>query len=196
MANSENKIAEDLSGKLLIAMPGMGDPRFDKSVVYICAHGDEGAMGLIINKPTPDLMFADLLKQLGIPQGDASGPVGGQPIHFGGPVETARGFVLHSSDYSIADATLTIDPVFAMTATRDILTDMARGQGPVKSLLALGYAGWAPGQLEAELQQNGWLVADAAPEIVFAEENGSKWKAALETLGIDPLMLSAAGGRA
>lgn len=195
-SDNHNQTAADLSGKLLIAMPGMGDPRFEKSVVYICAHGDEGAMGLIINKPTPDLMFADLLEQLGIPQGDAAGPSGGQPIHFGGPVETARGFVLHSSDYAIADATLTIDPVFAMTATRDILADMARGQGPVKSLLALGYAGWAPGQLEAELQQNGWLVTDAAPEIVFAEENGSKWKAALETLGIDPLMLSAAGGRA
>ncbi len=198
MSRSENtkNAVENLAGKVLVAMPGMGDPRFGKSVVYVCAHSEEGAMGLIVNKPAPDLRFADLLKQLSIPLGSDSAESGSRPIHFGGPVETARGFVLHSSDYSVSDATLSISPLFSMTATRDILTDMARGQGPVKSLLALGYAGWAPGQLEAEIQQNGWLVADGSPEIVFSPDDGGKWEAALRTLGIDPLMLSAAGGRA
>lgn len=183
----------DLSGKLLIAMPGMGDPRFEKSVVFMCAHSDEGAMGLIVNKPTPELMLDDLLSQLEIDTGQASKGLG---VFFGGPVETGRGFVLHSRDYQASPSTLEVDEAFSMTATRDILEDIARGQGPDDSLAALGYAGWAPGQLEGELQQNAWLTVDADRAIVFSPDIGGKWAAALAKLGIDPLMLSAEGGRA
>lgn len=183
----------DLSGKLLIAMPGMGDPRFEKSVVFLCAHSDEGAMGLIVNKPLQDLAFADLLSQLGIPKGDGSRDI---RVHFGGPVEHGRGFVLHTGDYRASEGTLRVGDRFGMTATLDVLQDLARGDGPEASILALGYAGWGPGQLEDEIAQNGWLTCDAAPEIVFAGEDAKKWERALKTLGIDPLTLSAAAGRA
>lgn len=183
----------DLSGKFLIAMPGMGDARFEKSVVYVCAHSDDGALGLIVNKPAPDLEFTDLLDQL-----DISAP-GGVPdirVHFGGPVEHGRGFVLHSAEYDGAASTLLVDDDIAMTATLDILQDIARGQGPNASLLALGYSGWGPGQLEDEIGQNGWLTCDCEPGIVFDTDNDSKWERALGVLGIDPLSLSAAAGRA
>ena len=183
----------DLSGQLLIAMPGMGDPRFEKSVVFLCAHSAEGAMGLIVNKPTPDLALDDLLDQLDIDKGTGSKGVG---VFFGGPVETGRGFVLHSRDYHGSPSTLQVDEAFSMTATRDILEDIARGLGPAQSLAALGYAGWAPGQLEGELQQNAWLTVDADEAIVFSADIGGKWSAALAKLGIDPLLLSAEGGRA
>lgn len=183
----------DLRGKLLVAMPGMGDPRFEKSVVFLCEHSDKGAMGLIVNKPTPGVTMDELLGQLSIEAGPGSKGVN---VHFGGPVESGRGFVLHSSDYSSDGSTLQIDPSFAMTATLDILSDIAAGEGPKKAILALGYAGWAPGQLEQELQQNGWLTCDATPEIVFARDDGSKWGAALTSLGIDALSLSATAGRA
>lgn len=183
----------NLCGKLLIAMPGMGDPRFDKSVVYMCDHSDEGAMGLIINKPTPEITFASLLEQLSI-----EGATEDQDtrIYFGGPVEVGRGFVLHSGDYHLEGATLKVDDRFGMTATRDVLTDMANGAGPKAALLALGYAGWGAGQLEAELQQNGWLTCDATPEVVFNVPDTDKWTAALKLLGVDALMLSATAGRA
>lgn len=183
----------DLSGKLLIAMPGMGDPRFEKSVIYMCAHSSDGSMGLIVNKPAPGLKMDDLLDQLNIPRGDGSR---GVIVHFGGPVEHGRGFVLHSSDYATGDSTLKVDDRFGMTATLDILQDMASGGGPRDRILALGYAGWGPGQLEDEIHRNGWLTCDAAPEIVFAEDDNAKWVAALKSLGIDPLMLSAEAGRA
>ncbi|WP_132544601.1 YqgE/AlgH family protein [Rhodovulum euryhalinum] len=183
-----------LGGKLLIAMPGMGDPRFEKSVVFLCAHSDEGAMGLIVNKPMAELSFSDLLSQLDIPRAPGARDI---RVHFGGPVEHARGFVLHSGDYnSDRDTTLRVDGRFGMTATLDILEDIARGQGPAASLLALGYAGWGPGQLEGEIGQNGWLTCEAAPEIVFDSLDATKWERALRTLGIDPLMLSATAGRA
>ncbi len=185
--------SSELSGKLLIAMPGMGDPRFEKSVIYMCAHSGEGSMGLIVNKPAPGLKMNDLLKQLDIPRGDGSIGIG---VHFGGPVEHGRGFVLHSGDYSTNDATMKVDDRFAMTATLDILQDMARGEGPKRRILALGYSGWGPGQLEDEIQRNGWLTCDASPEIVFARDDGAKWVAALKSLGIDPLLLSAEAGRA
>lgn len=183
----------DLCGKLLIAMPGMGDPRFDKSVVYICAHSPEGSMGLIVNKPAAGLTMNDLLEQLKIPHGRGSRDVA---VHFGGPVEHGRGFVLHSADYSVNEATLTVDDRFGMTATLDILSDMAQGVGPQRQILALGYAGWGPGQLEDEIHRNGWLTCDASPEIVFGSNDGGKWLAALKSLGIDPLLLSAEAGRA
>jgi putative transcriptional regulator len=171
----------------------MGDPRFDKSVVYLCAHSAEGSMGLIVNKPAPGLKMDDVLQQLKIQPGEASH---GVAVHFGGPVEHGRGFVLHSGDYLISESTLKVDDRFAMTATLDILADMARGGGPRKSILALGYAGWGPGQLDSEIHRNGWLTCDARPEIVFDADDDGKWRAALATLGIDPLLLSAEAGRA
>lgn len=183
----------NLCGKLLIAMPGMNDPRFDKSVVYMCDHSDEGAMGLIINKPTPEITFASLLEQLSI---KAASDGADARIYFGGPVELGRGFVLHSGDYHLEDATLKVDDRFGMTATRDVLVDIANGVGPKAALLALGYAGWGAGQLENELQQNGWLTCDATPEVVFAVPDADKWTAALKLLGVDALMLSATAGRA
>lgn len=183
----------DLTGKLLIAMPGMGDPRFEKSVVYLCAHSAQGAMGLIVNKPAPGIKLDDLLEQLKIARGDGSRDV---RVYFGGPVEHGRGFVLHSGEYEMQEQTLRVDPEFGMTATLDILQDMARGDGPSLGILALGYSGWGPGQLEGELTDNGWLTCDATPEIVFQLEDDEKWIAALRSLGIDPLLLSSEAGRA
>lgn len=185
---------DGLRGKLLIAMPGMGDPRFEHSVVYICAHSDDGAMGLIINKPTPELKFSDLLEQLQISPPPAEAPE--VLVHYGGPVEGGRGFVLHTGDYTGNSSTLQVDDRFGMTATLDVLEDLSQGTGPRRCFLALGYAGWGPGQLENELQRNGWLTCDAVPELVFEAAAEQKWQMALGTLGIDPLMLSATGGRA
>ncbi|WP_370211374.1 YqgE/AlgH family protein [Roseovarius sp.] len=183
----------DLTGKLLIAMPGMGDPRFAHSVVLMCAYSPEGAMGLIINKVTEELRLDNLLEQLSIPKSPMARDL---PVHFGGPVEHGRGFVLHDPSYESAISTLEVTPEFSMTATMDILEDMAQGLGPSDVILALGYAGWGPGQLEGEIAGNGWLVCDATRELVFAAKDGEKWEAALASLGISPLMLSAEGGRA
>ena len=184
---------QDLTGKLLIAMPGMGDPRFSHSVVYLCAHSDEGAMGLIVNKRVPEIALDDLLSQLDIATGAGSHH---HAVHFGGPVEGARGFVLHSGDAADYPGTLRVDEAFAMTATRDILEDIAKGNGPSAALTALGYAGWGPGQLESELRQNAWLTATADSAIVFDPDDNAKWSRALAALGIDPLLLSAEGGTA
>lgn len=182
-----------LVGKLLIAMPGMGDPRFDRSVIYMCAHSSDGAMGLIVNKPATDVRFADLLVQLGIEQ---DGPIRDIRVHYGGPVENGRGFVLHSADYLSGAGTVQVDDGTAMTATLDVLEDIAHGRGPKSSMLALGYSGWGPGQLESEIAGNGWLSCDAKSEILFGRANEHKWGAALKSMGIDPLLLSAQGGRA
>lgn len=183
----------DLDGKLLVAMPGMGDPRFEKSVVLICAHSDDGAMGLIVNKPTPELSFANLLEQLNIPRAAEGRDI---HVHYGGPVERGRGFVLHSRDYRGGPATMEIDARFAMTATLDILEALARGAGPARALLALGYAGWGPGQLEQEILANGWLIGQAEEEVVFAADDPGKWGKALKTMGIDPIALSGSAGHA
>ena len=192
------RMEENLTGKLLIAMPGMGDPRFDGSVIYLCAHSDEGAMGLIVNKPNPDLRLEDLLEQLGIdaPAGSSRPKMIRLPVHFGGPVEHGRGFVLHSSDYGADESTLEVNDEFGMTATMDILHDIAIGCGPQQVVMALGYAGWGPGQLEAEIAANGWLSCDASPELVFAAEDGKKWGAALKSLGVSALTLSSTAGHA
>ena len=182
-----------LTGKLLIAMPGMGDPRFDRSVIFMCSHGEDGALGLIVNKPTPAVRFSELLEQLDIDVGPDAASI---DVHFGGPVENGRGFVLHSNDYDANSSTLEIGRAFGMTATLDILEDIARGTGPDQAILALGYSGWGPGQLEAEIRENGWLVVDASPALVFAGEDEGKWAAALSSIGVDPLTLSATAGRA
>ena len=182
-----------LEGKLLIAMPDMGDPRFDRSVIFICAHSEDGALGLIVNKPTPELSFPKLLKQLEIEVPSVSRDV---QVHFGGPVETTRGFVLHSSDFVSDVSTLQVSDGFGMTATLDVMEALAGSAAPKDALLALGYAGWGPGQLEAEILQNGWLTCDADRALVFDESDETKWTAALATLGVDALMLSADAGRA
>lgn len=189
----ESTDTSDLSGRLLVAMPSMGDPRFTHSVVLVCAHSDQGAMGLIVNKPAPEIDVNDLLKQLEIDVAPGAAPI---RVHFGGPVECGRGFVLHSTDYAATPSTLQIDTRFGMTATLDILHDIAQGQGPDAAILALGYAGWGPGQLEHEIRENGWLICDATSEIVFGDADDGKWRAALKSLGIDALMLSSEGGRA
>lgn len=183
----------ELEGKLLVAMPGMTDPRFDHSVILICAHSGDGAMGLIINKPVEDLNFAGLLDQLAIPRVPQGRDI---RVHSGGPVERGRGFVLHSGDYPAGPATMRVTGGYQMTATLDILEALARGEGPRAALLALGYSGWGPGQLEAEIMRNDWLIADAPSDIVFAADDGAKWAGALKSLGVDPLTLSPVAGRA
>ncbi|MCX7558791.1 YqgE/AlgH family protein [Sulfitobacter sp. F26204] len=182
-----------LVGKLLIAMPGMSDPRFAHSVVLLSAHGDEGAMGLMVNKPAKGLRLSDVLDQLPHDFGKAKRQL---DVYFGGPVETGRGFVLHSDEYQSPMQSLPIDGGFGLTATLDILEDLAKGGGPEKALLMLGYTGWGPGQLEGEIARNGWLTADATAEIVFDLADDQKWEAALRSLGIDPLLLSTSAGRA
>jgi len=187
----------DLTGKLLIAMPGMGDPRFERSVIYVCAYSEEAAMGLIVNRTAEDLTFQDLLKQIDIASDITVSPRRARtPIYFGGPAEHGRGFVLHTTDYSTEGATLEVTPSFGMTATVDILEDMARDEGPEHAILALGYSGWGPGQLEEEITQNGWLTCDATPEIVFQTGNDEKWGKALDSMGVDPRLLSGSAGNA
>ena len=184
---------KSLTGQLLIAMPQMMDPRFARSVVYVCAHSeDEGAMGLVVNKLLASLTMEELFSHLKL---DASVLGGARPVHFGGPVEPGRGFVLHTADYR-EDATLVIGDGFAVTATLDILRAIGRGGGPSRSLLALGYAGWAPGQLDAEMQANGWLSVSADSDLVFDADFEAKWRRALAKLGIDLTMLSTDAGHA
>lgn len=184
----------DLSGQILIAMPGMGDPRFERSVVLLCAHSAEGAMGLIVNKPLEELSFYGLLGQLNIPLGPKGRDI---RVHFGGPVERGRGFVLHSSDWAReGEGTMKVPGGLEMTATINVLEALACGEGPGKALLALGYSGWGPGQLEAEIARNDWLTCEAPEGLVFGADDRVKWSAALRGMGIDPLTLSAAAGRA
>ena len=183
----------DLGGKLLVAMPGLGDPRFERSVILICAHSPEGAMGLIVNKPVSAMTFSTLLKQVNIAPSPGARDI---RVHFGGPVERGRGFVLHSPDYVGGQATMDVPGGYGMTATLDVLEALAQGSGPRRALLALGYANWGPGQLEAEIARNDWLTADAADEVVFAPEDAGKWLAALRQMGIDPSTLSPVAGRA
>ena len=175
-----------LAGQLLIAMPGMRDERFAKTVIYMCAHNEEGAMGLVLNQRLESLTFSELISQLEIDEDQAPE---GVPVHFGGPVEAGRGFVLHTTDYQ-QDATLEVENGVAVTATVDILKAIAQGNGPRKSLLALGYAGWGPGQLDMEIRANGWLQAPGDSELIFDTDLDTKWERAIQGLGIDPRMLS------
>ena len=182
-----------LDGQLLIAMPAMGDERFSRSVIYLCAHSSEGAMGIVINQRAPNISFTELLDQLNIaPDEDSISlpeSLDSMAVHFGGPVETGRGFVLHSADYFKDDSTLPVDDSTCLTATIDILRDIVKGSGPDKALLALGYAGWGPGQLEDEIQSNGWLNCHADPGLIFDPEIGRKYNKALGSLGVDPIRL-------
>ncbi len=186
--------AMDLAGKILIAMPGLGDPRFERSVILVCAHSQDGAMGIVVNKPASELSFAGLLEQLNIPVAPEGRDI---RVHVGGPVERGRGFVLHSSDWRPPSGTsMSVPGGFEMTATLDILEALAKGGGPEAAILALGYAGWGPGQLEAEIGRNDWLTADPEAGLVFSRDDGGKWAAALRRMGIDPVTLSASAGRA
>lgn len=189
-----------LDGQLLIAMPGMQDSRFARSVIYMCAHSREGAMGLSINQPAEQITLRDLLVQLHIiPENERIAiPESAQQIQInrGGPVETGRGFVLHSDDYFTDNATLPIDDGISLTATVEILRDIAEGRGPASAMLALGYAGWAPGQLESEIQANGWLHCPADADLVFGGGPSDKYQRAMERLGIDLARLSDTAGHA
>ena len=189
-----------LDGQCLIAMPGMSDARFSRSVVYVCAHSEDGAMGIIVNKPMPDTRFPDLLVQLDVIPSDEliRLPSSAEriPVLRGGPVEAKRGFVLHSADFFLDSATLPIDDGICLTATLDILRAIAGGTGPASALLALGYAGWSAGQLEAEIQANGWLHCPADQALLFDDGIDTKYQRALSKIGIDPAFLSLEAGHA
>jgi putative transcriptional regulator len=189
-----------LDGQMLIAMPTMGDDRFVRSVIYICAHSSDGAMGIIVNQPAANVSFADLLVQLDVlgtkDAIELPANADGVKVLKGGPVETSRGFVLHSSDFFIENSTLPIDDGVCLTATLDILKAIARGTGPHNAVLALGYAGWAPGQLETEINANGWLHCPADSELIFGQDNDAKYEKALKKIGIDLGMLSTEAGHA
>ena len=181
-----------LTGQLLIAMPQMNDPRFARTVIYICAHTADGAMGLVINREIEALTFPDLLKQLSI---DAEVVDDKIQVLFGGPVETGRGFVLHSSDY-VQNTTMLVDKRVGLTATMEVLKDIASGNGPKLNILALGYAGWGPGQLDAEIHANGWLSVPADDGLLFDQDLDNKWERALAKIGVDFSMLSGEAGHA
>jgi putative transcriptional regulator len=185
-----------LEGKLLIAMPTIGDPRFERSVIYMCVHNPEGAMGIVVNKPAPDITFPDLLERLSIRLQHGAEEIIACPVLVGGPVEMGRGFVLHSQDYFSEESTLPVDADVGLTASVDILRAMAIGEGPRHALLALGYAGWAPGQLDAEIQANGWLHCDPDPELLFGPNLEAKYHDALAKLGVDISLLSGNAGHA
>jgi len=185
---------------MLIAMPAMSDERFVRSLIYVCAHSSEGAMGIVVNHPAPNINFSDLLVKLDvIPASDVirlPSRAGVVKVMRGGPVETERGFVLHSADFFIENSTLPIDDGICLTATIDILKAIARGDGPASAILALGYAGWAPGQLENEIQGNGWLHCAPDPDLIFGTDIGNKYDKALKKIGIDLGMLSSEAGHA
>jgi putative transcriptional regulator len=192
--------AATLVGRFLVAAPSMPDERFQKSVVFVCKHDDDGALGIIVNNKVEDLALGQVYKQLGIVVPKIANL---QPVLFGGPVETSRGLVLHSADYK-RDETLLIEGGMALTASLEILKDMAGGSGPKQAWLALGHSGWSPGQLDRELQDNAWLVVDGDPAIVFDTDLNAKWQRALDTLGgktergikFDPASYSHQVGRA
>lgn len=184
---------QSLAGKLLVAMPGIGDPRFDRSVIMMCAHTDEHAMGLVINKPKDELTLGDVLDHLGITAAPDMAPV---TVLDGGPVRPDRGYVLHSADFAAGDGTQNVGPGICLTATRDVLEAVAGEHAPEKFVLALGCSGWGAGQLENELKQNAWLVVDASDAIVFDNGHDDKWVRAIKILGFDPSQLSGAAGRA
>jgi putative transcriptional regulator len=189
-----------LDGQMLIAMPSMGDERFARAVIYMCAHSADGAMGIIVNQPAAHVSFSDLLVQLDVlPAADLiqlPHQAGGVKVLKGGPVDTQRGFVLHSADFFIENSTLPIDEGICLTATLDILKAIARGNGPASAVLALGYAGWAPGQLENEIHQNGWLHCPADPDLIFGTDTEGKYALALKKIGIEVGMLSSEAGHA
>lgn len=192
----KNKKDHTLAGKLLLAMPNIGDPRFNKAVILLCAHDEKGAMGLVINQTAPGVDFRNLLEQTGIISDiklDESHM--NVPVMAGGPVDQSRGFLLHSNDF-VHDDTIRINQYLAVTGTMEALKKLVYGEGPEKALFILGYAGWSPGQLDQELQQNAWLVAEPDQTLVFHGEGEDKWRQAVNRLGFDPAMLSVDAGHA
>lgn len=181
-----------LTGQLLIAMPHMQDSRFERTVIFVCVHNAEGAMGLVVNRRADELTFPDLLEQLGLETGRDPADL---PIHIGGPVESGRGFVLHTNDYT-QGSTIRVDEQVNLTATVDILKDIAEGRGPRQALLALGYAGWGAGQLDGEIQQNSWLSVPADEGLIFDTDFEHKWERSIAKLGIDVSLLSGDAGHA
>lgn len=188
-----DQIIQNLTGKLLLAMPGMGDPRFSRAVIFVCSHDDQGAMGLIVNFPLLNLSFGQLLEQLKITP-DATAPID-IPVMSGGPVETARGFMLHTSEFAQPD-TIIVNDRFGVSGTLDALKAVASGIGPKEMIFMLGYAGWSAGQLDAELQENSWMIADADHELLFNTPYEDKWDSAMLRMGINPGMLSSVSGHA
>lgn len=193
MAKSSNK-QEGLAGKLLIAMPGMEDKRFERAVIFMCAHDDKGAMGLMVNHKMPEIAFPAVIEQTGI-KSDIAIDLKKVSVLNGGPVDGARGFLLHSGDFHQKD-TIRVNKNYGVSGTIEALTEVVQGKGPQNMLFVLGHAGWEAGQLDQELNQNAWLVADARPEIVFELENDKKWALALLSIGVDPAMLSHTPGHA
>ncbi len=183
----------NLSGKFLISLPGMKDPRFHQSVIYVCNHDESGAMGLIINKPKGPLILSNMLEQVGI-EGDVT--VADTPVLNGGPVDIERGFVLHSADYFRQDGTLKLSDTLMLTATRDALEILVTDEAPSQAMLAVGYSGWGAGQLENELMNNAWITVDADEDLIFDPDMDNKWERAIKILGITPDMLAHTGGRA
>ena len=179
------------SNSLLLATPAMDDPRFRFSVIYMINHDSTGAMGLIINKAQPGLLISDLLEQIGI-SGDVK--VADTPVLNGGPVDIDRGFVLHSADYFKPDSSLKISDTLSLTSTKDVLESLVSDDHPEKVILAVGYAGWGPGQLEREISENSWLIAKADDALLFSDDLKSKWATVLTDMGIDPSCLSQDGG--
>jgi len=199
--NRETKLhSQSLEGQFLIAMPSIGDDRFSRSVIYMCAHTDEGAMGLVINQRAENLSYASLLDKLELfaaeTMDDNNSSINSLPVHIGGPVSTSRGFVLHSNDFFIDDSTLKIDEKISLTSTIDIIKAIATGKGPQQSMTAIGYSGWGPGQLEHEIQENGWLTCPADDEIIFENEIDLKYNNAMNKLGIDIAFLAHDHGHA
>jgi putative transcriptional regulator len=186
-----------LKGKLLIAMPSIQGDDFSHSVVFLCDHSKDGAMGLVLNKPAPQMFFSDLVEKLDLGQGQAAvdDEIMQMRVMLGGPVKQFQGFVLHSSDYK-SDETLKVSPGYSLTATVEVLKAIAAGKGPARKILALGYAGWSAGQLDDEILRNGWLTCDADVDLVFSSDVETMHQAALKKLGVDPGMLSSEAGHA
>jgi putative transcriptional regulator len=189
-----------LAGQLLIAMPTMRDKRFVRSVIYMCTHTNDGAMGLILNQRAPHIDFPDLLEQLNIVPGQTEQSIPpdilDMDVHIGGPVDTKRGFVLHTADYMVDQTTMVIDNRICLTATIDVLKAIACGKGPRQALLALGYAGWGAGQLDAEIQANGWLHCPADPTLIFGRKLEAKYELAMTKIGVDMSHLVSDAGHA
>ncbi len=181
-----------LTGQLLIAMPGMSTPHFAQAVIYVCAHTPEGAMGIVLNRPLASPSFGDLLEQLDV---TPKPPVRAIDLFRGGPMDAARGFVLHTTDWT-GDGSLLVDPQIALTASLDVLKSIADGGGPERGLLALGYAGWGPGQLDREMGENAWLSAPASVDILFDGDHETKWRRAMGILKVNPMLLSGTAGHA
>ncbi|MCG6859575.1 MAG: YqgE/AlgH family protein [Salaquimonas sp.] len=194
-----NDKTDSLEGQFLIAMPSMGDPRFERTVIYLCAHSQEGAMGFVINQVMERPSMLDFMRQLSIISEDEEDGIPEElqhtPLHTGGPVEPGRGFVLHSPEYHL-ETTVRVDDQVSLTATLEILRAIATGRGPKRVMLALGYSGWASGQLEEEIAANGWLTSPADAAILFDAADESKYERALRRLGIDPSFLSGEAGHA